>query len=142
MLESFITQHRAAHISLERCSQAVPHQVPNERTRAIHLIDAIQCGDAALQAAIAHIKSQSDDPNGMGNNFEEAAAYLLQFCLYQRNVKTQAVRRVSILVQLKMIIEINKTTVIIKGENPINARLVSNLDTTNHKNIESYHLSN
>ena len=46
----------------------------------IHLIDAIQCGDAALQAAIVHIKSQSDDPNGMGDNFEEAAAYLLQFC--------------------------------------------------------------
>ena len=79
-LESFIPQHRAAHVSLERCAQAVPHQIPDERTRVIHLIDAIQCGDSALQAAIAHIKSQSEDPDGMGNNFEEAAAYLLQFC--------------------------------------------------------------
>ena len=79
-LESFITQHRAAHVSLQRCAQAVPHQLPNERTRVIHLMDAIQCSDAPLQAAIAHIKSQGDDPNGMGNDFEEAAAYLLQFC--------------------------------------------------------------
>ena len=79
-LESFITQHCAAHVSLQRCAQAVPHQIPNECTRVIHLTDAIQCSDVPLQAAIAHIKSQADDPDGMANNFEEAAAYLIQFC--------------------------------------------------------------
>ena len=89
-LESFITQHRAAHVSLERCAQSVPHQIPNERTRVIHLMDAIQCGDAPLQAAIAHIKSQSDDPNGLGSNFEEAAAYLLQFCPVSKKRKAQS----------------------------------------------------
>jgi len=89
-LESFITQHRAAHVSLERCAEAVPHQVPNERTRVIHLMDAIQCSDAPLQAAIAHIKSQSTDPNGMGSNFEEAAAYLLQFCPVSKKRKSSS----------------------------------------------------
>ena len=92
-LESFITQHRAAHVSLERCAQSVPHQVPNERTRVIHLMDAIQSSDAPLQAAIAHIKSQSDDPNGLGNNFEEAAAYLLQFCPVSKKRKTSSSER-------------------------------------------------
>lgn len=92
-LESFITQHRAAHVSLERCAQSVPHQIPNERTRVIHLMDAIQCSDAPLQAAIAHIKSQSDDPNGMGNDFEEAAAYLLQFCPVSKKRKSSSGER-------------------------------------------------
>ena len=92
-LESFITQHRAAHVSLQRCAQAVPHQIPNERTRVIHLTDAIQCSDAPLQAAIAHIKSQSDDPGGMANNFEEAAAYLLQFCPVSKKRKTTSSER-------------------------------------------------
>lgn len=53
-------------------------------------MDAIQSSDAPLQAAIAHIKSQSDDPNGLGNNFEEAAAYLLQFCPVSKKRKAQA----------------------------------------------------
>lgn len=92
-LESFITQHRAAHVSLQRCAQAVPHQLPNERTRVIHLMDAIQCSDAPLQAAIAHIKSQSNDPDGIGNDFEEAAAYLLQFCPVSKKRKTSGNER-------------------------------------------------
>ena len=91
-LESFITQHRAAHVSLQRCAQAVPHQLPNERTRVIHLTDAIQCSDAPLQAAIAHIESQGDDPNSMANDFEEAAAYLLQFCPVSKKRKTSGER--------------------------------------------------
>ena len=92
-LESFITQHRAAHVSLERCSQSVPHQLPNERTRVVHLLDAIQCSDAAMQAAIAHIKSQSEDPNGLGTNFEDAAAYLLQFCPVSKKRKSSSVNQ-------------------------------------------------
>lgn len=77
-LESFITQHRSAHVSLQRCAEHVPHQLPNERTRVIHLIDAIQTSDAPLQAALARIKSD-DGVDGMMNHFENASAYLLQF---------------------------------------------------------------
>ena len=50
-------------------------------------MDAIQCGDAALQAAIDH--SQSDNPDEIGSNFEEAAAYLLQFCPVTKKRKAQ-----------------------------------------------------
>ena len=77
-LESFITQHRSAHVSLVPCAESVPHQLPNERTRVIHLLDAIQTSDASLQAATAHIHS-SDTATGLMNNFEDAAAYLVQF---------------------------------------------------------------
>ena len=77
-LESFITQHRSAHVSLQRCAEHVPHQLPNERTRVIHLIDAIQTNDAPLQAALARIKSD-DGADGMMTHFENASAYLLQF---------------------------------------------------------------
>ena len=77
-LESFVSQHRNAHVRLQRCAEQVPHQLPNARSRVIHLIDAIQCTDPALQAAIAHVKS-NDTPTGMMSDFEETAAYLLQF---------------------------------------------------------------
>ena len=77
-LESFVNQHRNAHVRLQRCAEQVPHQLPNSRSRVIHLIDAIQCTDPALQAAIAHVKS-NDNPGGMMSDFEETAAYILQF---------------------------------------------------------------
>jgi hypothetical protein len=85
-LESFITQHRSAHVSLQRCAENIPHQLPNERTRVIHLLDAIQTTDASLQAALANIRS-TDTPEGMMNNFEDASAYLLQFDPVAKNRK-------------------------------------------------------
>ena len=85
-LESFITQHRSAHVSLQRCAENIPHQLPNERTRVIHLLDAIQTTDASLQAALANIRS-NDAPEGMMNNFEDASAYLLQFDPVAKNRK-------------------------------------------------------
>lgn len=90
-LESFIAQHRAVYVSLERCSQSVPHQLPNERARVNYLMDAIYCGDIAIQAALAHIKSQSEDLNGLGANFEDAAAYLLQFCPVSKKRKSSSI---------------------------------------------------
>ena len=56
-------------------------------------MNAIQCRDAPLQAAIAHTKSQSDNPDGSGKNFEEAAAYLLQFCPVSKKRKAQPIDR-------------------------------------------------
>ena len=78
-LEAFITQHRAAHVSLTRCSQYIQHQLPNKRTRVTHLLNAIQTTDASLQAAIAYIKSTEMDPQGLMSDFESTAAYLVQF---------------------------------------------------------------
>lgn len=78
-LEGFITQHRAAHVSLQRCSQHIQHQLPNERTRVTHLLNAINTSDAQLQVAIAYIKSTEQDPTGLMSSFEDTAAYLIQF---------------------------------------------------------------
>ena len=77
-LESFITQHRSADISMQRCAEYVEYQLPTERTRVIHLLDAIQTSDAPLQAALARIRSD-DGVGGMMSDFEAATAYLLQF---------------------------------------------------------------
>jgi hypothetical protein len=38
-LESFITLHRYAHVSLQHCAEHEPHQLPNERTRYVSLIE-------------------------------------------------------------------------------------------------------
>ena len=73
-------QHRAAHISMIRCASHVPYQLPNERTRVIHLLNGIKSSDAELLSALAVVKSD-DGPNGKMENFEETAAYLIQFDL-------------------------------------------------------------
>ena len=87
-LEAFVTQHRAAHVSLQRCSQFIQHQLPNERTRVTHLMNAIQTTDPSLQAALAHIKSTEDDPNGLMSDFERTAAYIIQFDPVSRKRKS------------------------------------------------------
>ena len=77
-LESFIMQHRTAHISMQRCAEHVPYQVPNERTRVMHLLNGIKSSDAELLSAIAVIKSD-DEPGGRIERFEDTAAFLIQF---------------------------------------------------------------
>ena len=77
-LESFANQHRNGGVTLERCAEHVPHQLRTKRSMVVHFLDAIQCSDPSLQAAIAHVKS-NDVPGGMMHDFEETVAYLLQF---------------------------------------------------------------
>jgi len=75
-LEKFIEQHRAAFISMQQCAEHVAFQLPNETTRVRYLTDAIQCQDAALQAALAGIRVDNE-PTGMRNDFESAVTFLL-----------------------------------------------------------------
>ena len=77
-LESFIMQHRSAHISMIRCAEHVPYQLPNERTRVMHLLNGIKSSDAELLSALAVIKSD-DGPGGRIERFEDTAAYLIRF---------------------------------------------------------------
>ncbi len=77
-LESFIMQHRSAHISMVRCADHVPYQLPNERTRVTHLLNGIKTSDAELLSALAVIKSD-DGPGGRVERFEDTAAYLIRF---------------------------------------------------------------
>jgi hypothetical protein len=77
-LEKFIAQHRNAFVSMRQCAEHVTFQLPNERTRVSYLLDAIQCNDPGLQAAMAQVRTDSD-VNGKMNDFESTASYLLQY---------------------------------------------------------------
>ena len=79
-LEKFITQHRNAFVSMQACAERIhsQYQLPNGRSRVGFLLDAIQCSDAGLQAAMASIRTD-DRPDGMRNDFEQSAAHLLPY---------------------------------------------------------------
>jgi hypothetical protein len=77
-LEGFVSQHRNAFVSMEQCSQHVQYQLPNEHSRVGFLLDAIECSDAGLQAAMASVKTDSG-ANGMRNDFEAAVSHILPY---------------------------------------------------------------
>ena len=59
-------------------AEHVQYQLLNEHSHVGFLLDAIQCANARLQAAMASIKTDNG-PNGMQDNFEQAAAHLLPY---------------------------------------------------------------
>ena len=75
-LEQFAAQHHYGYVSLQQCAQHVSYQLQNEHSTVGLLMQAIQCFDARLQATMANADS-SIGPDGMQENFEVAAAYLL-----------------------------------------------------------------
>ena len=78
-LESFVTQHRNAFVSMQQCAEHVTYQLPNEYSCVGYLLDAIKCNDPGLQVAMASVH-QDQGPGGMRNNFESAVAHLLPAC--------------------------------------------------------------
>ena len=52
--------------------------MPNERSHVGFLIDAIQCANAGLQAAMTSVKTDNI-LNGLQNNFERAVSLLLPY---------------------------------------------------------------
>ena len=59
-------------------AEHVQYQLPNEHSRIGFLLEAIQCSDPGLQAAMASIKTDNG-LEGMRNNFEATAAHLLPY---------------------------------------------------------------
>jgi hypothetical protein len=88
-LERFIAQHRNAFVSMQAAAEHVTYQLPNEHSRVGYLLEAIQCNDAGLQAAMASIKTDQT-PNGMRNNFEAASTHLLPYDPVQKKRKDQS----------------------------------------------------
>ena len=76
--EHFISQHRNAYVSTSACAKHIQYQLPNEHSRVGFLIDAIQCADAGLQAAMASVKTDNG-PNGLRSNFARAVSHLLPY---------------------------------------------------------------
>ena len=77
-LENCISQHRNAFVSMQASAEHVQYQLPNEHSREGFLLEAIQCSDAGLQAAVASVKTENG-PQDMRNNFEATAAHLLPY---------------------------------------------------------------
>ena len=77
-LEHFISQHRNAYVSMSACAEHIQYQFPNEYSRVGFLLDAIQCADAGLQAAMASVKTDNG-PHGLQKNFEGAISHLLPY---------------------------------------------------------------
>ena len=61
---------------MQASAEHVQYQLPNEHSRAGFQLEAIQCSDPGLQAAMASIKTDNG-LEGMRNNFEATAAHLL-----------------------------------------------------------------
>ena len=63
---------------MQASADHVQYQLPNEHSRVGFLLEAIQCPDPGLQAAMASIKTDNG-LEGMRNNFEATAAHLLPY---------------------------------------------------------------
>ena len=63
---------------MQASAEHVQYQLPNEHSRVGFLLEAIQCSDPGLQAAMASIKTDNG-LEGMRNNFEATAAHLLPY---------------------------------------------------------------
>ena len=77
-LENFISLHRNAYVSMQASAEHVQYQLPNDYSRVGFLLEAIQCSDPGLQAAMASIKTDNG-LEGMRNNFEATPAHLLHY---------------------------------------------------------------
>ena len=69
---------------------------PNERSRVGFLLDAIQCPDHKLQAAMASIDSD-DTEDGLRNNFEAAASALVPNVEFTYSINSCVVYRLELL---------------------------------------------
>jgi hypothetical protein len=78
-LEKFIAAHRNAYVSMTQCADHVDYQLPNEGTRVTYLLDAIECNDAPLQAAMALVRNDTGAAGKM-NDFEATASFILPHC--------------------------------------------------------------
>ena len=63
---------------MQASAEHVQYQLPNEHSRVGFLLEAIQCSDPGLQAAMASIKTDNG-LEGMRNNFEATSAHLLPY---------------------------------------------------------------
>ena len=63
---------------MSACAEHIQYQLPNEHSRVGFLIDAIQCADTGLQAAMASVK-MDNSLNGLWNNSERAVSHLLPY---------------------------------------------------------------
>ena len=86
-LENFISQHRNAYVSLQASAEHMQYQLPNEHSRVGFLLEAIQCSDPGLQAAMASIKTD----NGLEGIGTTLRSQLLTYCPVNQLLKRDQV---------------------------------------------------
>ena len=121
-LENFISQHRNAFVSMQASAEHVQYQLANEHSRVGFLLEAIQCSDAGLQAAMASVKTDNG-PQGMRNNFEATAAHLLPYDLIAKKRSSGQKRNST---QISSVVETSNATT----KSPASAKLVCIFVTT------------
>jgi hypothetical protein len=80
-LEKHVSNHRQAHEDLQDCSTHITVSVAGQPQRVEWLLDSISSQDPTLQATIGLIRS---DVNNMRNDFEKAAAALIEVDPYSK----------------------------------------------------------
>jgi hypothetical protein len=63
---------------MQAAAEHVTYQIPNSHSQVVYLLDAIQCSDAGLQAAMANIKIDQGE-TGLQHDFEATASFLLPY---------------------------------------------------------------
>ena len=75
---------------MHAAAEHVAYQLPNEHSRVGYLLDAIQCSDAGLQAAMASVKT---DQAGLQQDFEAATTFLLPYDPVQKKRADHGTKR-------------------------------------------------
>lgn len=75
-LARFLSMHRAAKVTIVRCAEHIPCQIPDERACVGNLINNIKVENSDVKAALAQIKVD-DTPGGLREDFERSVALLL-----------------------------------------------------------------
>ena len=101
---------------MSACAEHIQYQLPNEHSRVGFLINAIQCANAGLQAAMASVKT-GNSPNGLRNNFERAVSHLLPYDPVAKKRAT-GIKRGSALISLTEAHEGPNVTIAAKDSKP------------------------
>ena len=83
-LESFITQHQNASVSMQTSAKHVTCQLTNEHSRVGYMLDAIQCSYYGFQDVVSIVKIDQAI-NGLRNGFEADSNHLLPYNPLQKN---------------------------------------------------------
>jgi hypothetical protein len=92
--ETFVSQHRQAHVLMDQCSRHIHVELPTEYSRVAALLDSIESHDARLQSALSLVRTDLS-PNGLHHSFEATVTAIIPQDPVARNRKSGG-KRVSI----------------------------------------------
>jgi hypothetical protein len=85
-LETFVSQHRSAHVMMAQCSRHIHVELPAPYSRVTALLDSIESNDARLQSMLQHVRAD-DSATGLHHDFEATATVIIPQDPVARNRK-------------------------------------------------------